>query len=422
MSYLYVLSLQTLGSKMEPVVGTSHRSLTEGFSGTVSTSEETTGVQHVTDIASVPDVSFSTAVPVLQRTLCDKINFAFYVIVLGVLLLVGLFGNTLTCVTFWSSRKKNATSFILIWLAFFDTGTLLVYFIMIAVPVYGYYVGIQSRFLAYDFAYMNAYVWPLGTSFHLASTWMVVLVTFNRFIAVCHPHKVKQYCLMTKTRFQVGTITVASFVFNIPRWVDEVVAPSDDGKRNLVLPRDFMRQQGYELAYNVVLYYLLICVIPFLMLLGMTYLLAVALRDARSRRQEMTRAKREEEDLTVTLVAIVVVFIVCQTPNPIRRAMKALIPPENRGCDSAYNYFGIFTTCMICVNSATNFILYWLFNPRFRRTFRHRLRWLSGRIYPESSADHLVDSGLASGSTGQQETHQCRVITPSGTTVGEGQM
>ncbi len=358
------------------------------------------------DNFSVADVTTAVAVVYVpqQKALCDKINVAFYVFVLGFLFLLGLFGNSLTCITFWQSRKKNATSLILIWLAFFDTGTLFVYFVMIAIPVYGYYMGIRSHFLSYDFAYMNAYLWPFGSSCHLASTWMVVLVTFNRFIAVCYPHQVQRFCSVRKSRYQIAAITIATFLFNIPRWVDEEVVTSADGRRNRLVPTDLKKQQSYDIVYNVAFYYLLICIIPFLLLLGMTYLLVAALRKARTKRQEMTRAKRDEEDLTVTLVAIVVVFIVCQTPNPIRRAMKALIPVENHGCGSAYNYFGIFTTCMICVNSATNFILYWLFNPRFRKSFKQKLRWRSSRVHSDSSSGQPLHSGSASVSQQRQST------------------
>lgn len=83
----------------------------------------------------------------------------------------------------------------------------------------------------------------------------------------------------------------------------------------------------------------------------------------------MTLRNRAEQDVTISLVVVVVVFVICQLMNPIRRVMAAIIPISQRQCPSDYLYFSSISTTFIIFNSSVNFAIYCVCGKRFR----HRL-------------------------------------------------
>jgi len=50
------------------------------------------------------------------------------------------------------------------------------------------------------------------------------------------------------------------------------------------------------------------------------------------RRELVTKKAQAENDMTKTLVVVVLIFMLCQIMNPIRRFIAALTPPSGRGC------------------------------------------------------------------------------------------
>ncbi|KAK2138890.1 hypothetical protein LSH36_2258g00000 [Paralvinella palmiformis] len=58
------------------------------------------------------------------------------------------------------------------------------------------------------------------------------------------------------------------------------------------------------------------------------------------KRQEMSKKAKERNDLTFSLVNVVVVFILCQMSNPLRRLLYVIYGPYHIGCGTVYFYFG----------------------------------------------------------------------------------
>ena len=71
----------------------------------------------------------------------------------------------------------------------------------------------------------------------------------------------------------------------------------------------------------------------------MTYRLIVAVRSFYKRREFVTKKAQAENDMTKTLVVVVLMFMTCQILNPIRRILVAVLPASQLGCGSFYFYF-----------------------------------------------------------------------------------
>jgi len=82
-------------------------------------------------------------------------------------------------------------------------------------------------------------------------------------------------------------------------------------------------------------------------------------------RELVTKKAQAENDMTKTLVAVVLVFMVCQIMNPIRRIVLAVVPTSARGCGSSYFYFTYLTSVATAIDASSHFFVYSLCNKRF---------------------------------------------------------
>ena len=309
--------------------------------------------------------------PNIDYSSCLLFDFYTLGLTLSLTSLLGTLGNSLSILTFWPTRNENSTSLLLLTLAMVDIGVLITHTVMISPGAFCKYLGSCMTYMNFTFHWMTAYFWPFGSSFHLASTWLVVLVTFNRFIGVCHPHKFKSWMSVKMMKIQIIIIGAGSFVYNLPRFFDDWVKLSPDGTHFDIYLTKLGSSEVFGYFYNVALYYIVIYVIPFSGLIYMSVCLAKAIKDAKAKRAQMTRAKKDEHDLTLSLVIVVIVYMICQILNPIRRVLFAAIPSSSYRCGNPI----IFVTSLgIIINSSINFVIYCIFSPRFRRQLKGKLR------------------------------------------------
>jgi len=83
--------------------------------------------------------------------------------------------------------------------------------------------------------------------------------------------------------------------------------------------------------------------------------------------------------MTKTLVAVVLVFMVCQIMNPIRRIVVTVLPKTARGCGSAYFYFTYLTPLAMSVDASSHFFVYSRCNKRFVEKLLQKWRRLVNR-------------------------------------------
>ncbi|ELU05708.1 hypothetical protein CAPTEDRAFT_189557 [Capitella teleta] len=320
----------------------------------------------------------------------------FKVIVGGVLLALlcgsGFVGNTLSILTFIPTMQKNATSFILIALAVFDNGVCVIWLIN-SVPKSMCIFDTCVDFMKKEFQYQYHFVWPVGSMFHLAGTWTIVLVTAYRFMGACYPHAVTKYCTLKKAKIQVLVIAIGSTLFCLPRFFDHKLTISEDGSK-LVAEDVFKYDTFFNYFYEFALYYVVIFVIPFTLLVFMTIRLMLALSVSRQRREQMTRNKQDESDMSVTLIVIVIMFMICQVLNPLRRIIT-FIRKDTTKCGDFIYYFETISSVAILINSCANFVVYCVFSRRFRKVLLRYVCKGYGTVFPmttEGSANPKINT------------------------------
>ena len=75
------------------------------------------------------------------------------------------------------------------------------------------------------------------------------------------------------------------------------------------------------------------------------------------------------------LVAVVIVFTVCQIPQAISLTVQSFFPTLSR--TSKVLIYNNFANCLVAVNASINFLLYCCFSDRFRLTFSSSFSFIS---------------------------------------------
>ena len=77
--------------------------------------------------------------------------------------------------------------------------------------------------------------------------------------------------------------------------------------------------------------------------------------------------RSQEKNITNIIIIIIMVVILCHTPDRVLTVFKAIGKPENKHCPDPLIYASHFCNLLIVVNSSANFVIYCIFRQRFRR-------------------------------------------------------
>jgi len=135
--------------------------------------------------------------------------------------------------------------------------------------------------------------------------------------------------------------------------------------------------QIYQIIYSNILYYPVMYLMPLASLAYLNVKLISALNAIRRRTTTASaaasklrgRKRRKDDHITQCVIAIVCVFIVCQTPALFNQIFWALFEPADRDCGRFHFYYTKLSDVLVVVNSSCNFVIYCLFGATFRHIF-----------------------------------------------------
>ena len=321
---------------------------------------------------------------------CDTYNRVIYVFVTWLLGAVGVISNVLTMVVIWPDRAKSATMLLLLILAMADLSVIVSYTYMLVSPTLAAWLG-DWDYLAY-YTYLNTWMWAVTNIAQCAATWLVVLITIQRYVAVCHPHSAKRWNSIAMVRKASILIILAAIIFNIPRFLEYHIVAGPSGPQRTQTA--MAHSNVYQLFYRAFLYYFCVWLLPLVVMIYATTRLIQALKVAYKKRAVLiqqnpqTTSSTQQNDITLSLVVVVILFMVCQLANPLRRILVAILPPEDLICGTFFFYFEPFSGLAILFNSSINFTVFCLCTRGFRREvikkLRHMLRM--NRVAPSGTS------------------------------------
>ena len=297
----------------------------------------------------------------------------------NVVIVLGLIGNVMTSLVLsrrdmqsaTGSGGSGSTNAYLRALAAWDSMVLVSSLLLIGLPAVPQFAFYRSHV----FAYVHSYFYPLALIAQTATIWLTVAFTLERYVAVCLPLKSTRNSGATRARVVITLVSSASLVYNLPRWFDfrPVHVTSTDTNTTL-LTVEYCQGALYTQIYFSWLYALVMCVLPLAILAVFNTCLIVAVRRSTRRRVRMgVASSARENNVTVMLVAVVVVFMVCQVPALVYNVAYA-VDRARVETDFRYQVLSHIRNFLVNVNSAVNFLLYCAIGRRFRRTLVRMLR------------------------------------------------
>ncbi|CAH1775635.1 unnamed protein product [Owenia fusiformis] len=292
-------------------------------------------------------------------------QFITALICLPIICTFGIIGNILSLVVLQQKKMSSSTNTFLSAMAIADSIKLIndeIYFVVILMQRY------NPEMSQTGFVHIYPYSHFVFNCAMLITSWITVSVAVERYISVCHPHRAKSMCTIPRARLVSSCVALGMSIIALPsafKYHTVVSKPLDntsEGVVNMTIELTSFGKDVYAMNIYTWIQTLLRSIIPLFVLVFINASIIRSL--GRSKIQGAASAARYR--ITVMLVAIIVVFLICITPDAIMSTFLGLGYYE-----ANYLVRGIreFTDLLLAINSAVNFLLYCTFSKVFRETF-----------------------------------------------------
>lgn len=302
----------------------------------------------------------------------------------------GLAGNAVSIAVL--RRMRSTTSYLLQALAVADSLYLLTCLeFQFLTTLYFYLPSFRLAFPR--FAYFQLIVWPLAGMVQMSAVWLVVLVTGERYLAVCHPLSVKRSATISRTRMAVGIVFLGAVLFNLPAAFDlkTVTVKCDDQLTEIQVGATWLAwNKPYQLIYKTILCFVFRTALPLTIVL---YFNVRLLQDVRASAKISKHSSRQMaasssstssssgDELNRIIIFVVTVFIACETPDVLSRILFTVkwYQPSFPLNWSQLLSLGTMTNFMLTINSSVNVVIYVVTGRKFRKVMMRQLcLWSQG--------------------------------------------
>ncbi|KAK0411753.1 hypothetical protein QR680_005823 [Steinernema hermaphroditum] len=291
--------------------------------------------------------------------------------------LIGVVGNAVSFYMFSRpSMRCSSVNILLSALSLVDLSLLILAIPVFVLPVLDVW---ESRETHVEYlAYMLKFVYPVNLMMQTCSIYIMVLITVERWTAVCRPLQVRIWCTPRKSKTALLLIGFFAVLYNLIRFNEYDITTTEKGEvyyqRNL---RDIAQHPYYMIGYFTISYLLTHFLIPFGAIIVLNGHVCLSIFHFRRERQAMTRQQQREHKTTVMLLMVTVMFAVCNTLPFLLNLVECAKPDLFIAESTAAIAFQLndISTLLVVLNSASTFAIYFMFSAKYRNTlifwFRH---------------------------------------------------
>ncbi len=236
---------------------------------------------------------------------------------------------------------------------------------------------------------------------------MMVLVAVQRYLAICHAALGKRWANIKSIRIWVCIVCSCAVVYDLPFLLEKEITHNKETNRFQQRTREWANTEAYKVGYAVVSHGITLIFIPLPILCFTTYHLVKVVKQARETRLRVMRNSerlKAREDITLSLIVVVIVYTICQLPIPLRYLI--LLFTHKAGFCSLFWVFENLSVTMAMLNSAVNFLVYCLCVKRFRQKVLHNLKCRKeNKVFP-MERPHVATMRPSTMESNHQSSHK----------------
>lgn len=288
-------------------------------------------------------------------------------LLLNIIGVLGVFGNIISMIILSRPQMRSSINYLLIGLARIDTVLIITSILLFGLPGIYPYSGLLFTYYFVVYPHLVPIIYPLATIVQAASAYLTLTVSLERFVAVCHPLKVRSLCTYGRARLYVVGIIAFSVLYNVSRFWESSIQTEWWPERNVTVycpTASSMRGNAmYRTIYIHWCYLIFIYLLPFVGIAVLNAAIYRQIRRANKERQRLSRIQKREIGLATMLFCVVVVFFICNLPPLVINII------ETFGLGVDLSVLINISNLMVTINSSVNFIIYVIFGEKFKRLF-----------------------------------------------------
>lgn len=274
--------------------------------------------------------------------------------------IIGLIGNSLTCLSILSNRvrRSSATDIYILGLSFISifilAGFLLTHGIRYTLATYG------------DRVYPHVFirVFPAHITCLLIQIYLTAAIAIDRFLLICCWRTVAYRKWRTPKRILYILLGISLFciIYCLPFWFEHTIINNE-----YIDLSSIGAQRWFRLLMRKYLYFIFVFLIPLSCIISCTAAVAHTLYRMRHAKYKMRSKHHQGKDhsrkIHTLLLSIVFVFLFTQLPYFIFNVIYALHGPDLMENLRARQYL-VINNLLSTINASTTFILYALFGTK----------------------------------------------------------
>ncbi len=347
----------------------------------------------------------NTTINTPRASSCLESKFIIHTLFAGLVCLIGFIGNSVSLFILAKDKQSPVATYLLQALSLADNVFLGLWFLHYSLRFFFKYTQIEGH-LHVSWVYTRVYTFPMLFAAQTATIWLTVLIAVSRYILICIPYRANQLVNMPKTKKSVLVVVIFSIAYNIPRYFELYIIPVKIGNETAhpVVPTWLRSSELYNIIYFDILYYIFSFVLPLLILSVLNTRLTLAYRKIQARRARMNLRTDQDNNITLVMIIVVLVFMLCQAPA---RIVQIAWKYNYGNCNWKFlltelsNFLEVF-------NSSSNFFIYSACRKQFRislrETFCRTYQPISGTQKPLLENNHNIARNNCSPVTKTNET------------------
>ncbi|ODM89987.1 FMRFamide receptor, partial [Orchesella cincta] len=313
----------------------------------------------------------------------DLSRFWVQFILVPIVVVVGVLGNIIVIHILTRKSMHSSTNVYLTALAISD----LFYLLFTASMSWRHYPSVNRLWLYWSYTPVGLWI---TDAFSSSSVWLTVSFTVERYIAVCHPISGTNFRGEKRAGSIASAMYILCFAFTAPTAFEwELVAAGNQTSLNTEQSRYSVERTafGKNETFRFLYHWFTTIIFVLLPLIILTILNSFLVREVRKSRiarnppiddfredsisARHIQRQREENRVTVILIAVVILFIFCQLPTAAVLIYSSFIslPASGSAEENILLGVGNIFNLLVAINAASNWILYTALSGKYRRQF-----------------------------------------------------